>query len=108
MKKVILILLIALLPSLSFASFTVKLENNLDKTMFYYLYWLDHPYGWREPANMAGGELPALESRLLGGSFQPGNYRIVWRDRNHWKKEMLFHIRKEVTLITIQPEKIEF
>jgi hypothetical protein len=108
MKKIILTLLIALLPSLAFAGFTVKLENNFDRTMFYYLYWLDHPNGWRTPANMAGGELPAMESRLLGTSFQPGRYRIVWRDRSQWKKEMLILIKQEVTLITIQPEKIEF
>jgi hypothetical protein len=106
MKKIILILLIALLPSLSFASFTVRLENNLDRTLFYFIDWLDHPYGWRTPANMAGGELAALENRHLGGSFQPGRYRITWRDRNQWKKEMLIHVKKNVTLLTIQPERV--
>ena len=66
--------------------------------MFYFIDWLDHPYDWRTPAPMAGGELPALESRRLGGSFQPGRYRIVWRDRNPGKKEMLIHIKKYVCI----------
>jgi hypothetical protein len=108
MKKIILIVLIGLLPSLAFASFSVNLENNLDRTMFYFLYWMDHPYGWRTPAHMAGGELGALETRRLGGSFEPGRYRIVWRDRGQWKKEMLIYIRKDVTLITVHPDKVEF
>ena len=108
MKTIILTLLIVLLPSLSFASFTVRLENNQDRKLFYFFDWIDHPFGWRTPANMAGGELDAMESRDLGSSFQPGRYRITWRDRNQWKKEMLIHVKKNVNLITIHPEKVEF
>ena len=108
MKKIIWILLIALLPSMSYASFSVRLENRMDRTMYYFIDWIDHPFGWRTPANMAGGELGAMESRQLGNSFQPGRYRIIWRDRNQWKKEMLIHVKKDVTLVTILPEKVEF
>lgn len=108
MKKMILMLLVVLLPSVSCASFTVRLENKMDRKMYYFLDWLDHPYGWRTPANMAGGELEALESRHLDTSFLPGRYRIIWRDRNQWKKEMLIHVKKDVTLITIHPEKVIF
>ena len=39
MKKIIVVLAIVLLPSLSWASFTVRLENNFDRKM---LYFLDH------------------------------------------------------------------
>ena len=108
MKKIILILAVVLLPSLALANFTVRLENNFDRKMFYFLYWIDHPYGWRAPANMAGGELQAMEKTHLGGNFQHGKYRIVWKDKDQWKNEMLMHIKKDVTLITVRPEKVEF
>ena len=108
MKKITWILLIVLLPSLCYASFTVRLENKMDRTIYYFIDWLDHPYGWRTPANMAGGELAALESRHLDTSFLPGRYRIIWRDRDQWKKEMLIHVNKDVTLVTIHPDKVEF
>jgi len=108
MKKIIVVLAIVLLPSLSWASFTVRLENNFDRKMLYFLYWIDHPYGWRTPANMAGGELEASESTRLGASFMPGKYRIVWKDKDQWRNEMLIYIKKDVTLITIRPEKVEF
>ena len=108
MKKLLVILAIVLIPSLALASFTVRLENNFDRKMFYFLYWIDHPYGWRAPAHMAGGELEASESTRLGASFKPGKYRIVWKDKDQWKNEMLMHIKEDVTLITVRPEKIEF
>ena len=100
--------LVALLPSLSFASFTVKLENNLDRTMFYFIDWLDHPYGWRTPANIAGGELEASQSTQLGAKYESGKYRVIWKDKDQWQNEMLINIKKDVTAITIRPEKIKF
>ena len=103
-----MVLAIVLLPSLCLASFAVDLENNFDRKMFYFLYWIDHPYDWRAPVNMAGGELEASERTRLGGNFQEGKYRIVWKDRGQWKNEMLIHIQKDVTLITVRPEKVEF
>jgi hypothetical protein len=116
-----MILAIVLLPSLALASFTVRLENNFDRKMLYFFYWIDHPYkmlyffywidhpyGWRAPANMAGGELEASETTRLGGNFQQGKYRIVWKDKDQWKNEMLIHIKKDVTRITVRPEKVEF
>ena len=99
---------IFLMPSFSFASFTVQLENTFDRKMYYFLYWIDHPYGWATPANMAGGELDAAEKTRLNGSFQKGKYRIVWKDRDQWKNEMLIYINKDVTLITVKPEKVEY
>ena len=108
MKKLIVILTIVLLPSLSFASFTVRLENNFDRKMFYFLYWIDHPYGWRTPANIAGGELAASESTQLGVKYESGKYRVIWKDKDQWQNEMLISVKKDVTAITIRPEKIEF
>jgi hypothetical protein len=108
MKKLIVILTIVLLPSLSFASFTVRLENNFERKMYYFLYWIDHPYGWRTPANMAGGELEASESTQLGANYESGKYRVIWKDKDQWQNEMLISVKKDVTAIIIRPEKIEF
>ena len=107
-RKLIMILAIVLFPTIALASFTVRLENNFDRKMLYFFYWIDHPYGWLSPANMAGGELEASETTHLGGSFRQGKYRIVWKDKDQWKNEMLIHIKKDVTLITVRPEKVEF
>jgi hypothetical protein len=106
--KWVMVLAMVLLPSFAYAGFTVRLENNFDRKMLYFIYWIDHPYGWRAPANMAGGELEAAETTQLGGSFQQGKYRIVWKDKVRWKNEMLIHIKKDVTRITVRPEKVEF
>ncbi len=96
------------MPTLSFANFAVQLENTFDRKMYYFLYWIDHPYGWAAPANMAGGELDAAEKTCLDGSFQQGKYRIVWKDKDQWKNEMLIYINADVTLITVKPEKVEY
>ena len=107
-RKLIMIAAMVLLPSLTLASFSVRLENNFDRKMLYFFYWIDHPYGWRAPANMAGGELEASETTHLGANFQQGKYRIVWKDKDQWKNEMLIHVKKDVTQITVRPEKVEF
>lgn len=107
-KKMIIMMAIVLMPSLAAASFAVQLENTFDRKLYYFIYWIDHPYGWRAPANMAGGELDAAEKTRLDASFQQGKYRIVWKDKDQWKNEMLMHINKNVTLITVRPEKVEY
>ncbi len=108
MKKFLIILLILLLPSLSLANFSVRFENTFDKKMFYFFYWVDHPFGWPAPANMAGGELEASEVLHLDSSYKQGNYRVVWRDKGTWKNEMSIKVEPDVTSIIISPEKIEF
>ena len=97
-----------LVPSLSFASFAVELENTFDRKLYYFIYWIDHPYGWGAPANMAGGELNAAEKTRLDVNFQQGKYRIVWKDKDQWRNEMLMYINKDVTLITVNPEKVAY
>ena len=97
-----------LVPSLALASFAIELENTFDRKLYYYIYWIDHPYGWGAPANMAGGELNAAEKARLDGNFQQGKYRIVWKDKDRWRNEMLMYINKDVTLITVNPEKVQY
>ena len=107
-KIVIITVAFVLMPILALANFAVQLENTFDRKLYYYIYWIDHPYGWRAPANMAGGELNAAEKTRIDGSFQQGKYRIVWKDKGQWRNEMLMVIKKDVTLITVRPEKAKY
>jgi hypothetical protein len=105
MKKLLIILTIVLLPSLAFASFSIKFENTFNKKMIYLLYWIDHPYKWPRPFNMAGGELQAFESRDLTFNYKAGKYYVIWRDESKWRHKMLIDIEEDVNLITITPKK---
>ena len=108
MKKLILILVIVLLPALAFAGFSIKFENTFNKKVFYFLYWIDHPYNWPAPANMAGGELEALETVKLDVHYQNGKYRVIWRDEAEWQNQMTFSFNKDTGQITVNPEKVKF
>ena len=108
MKKLILILAIVLLPALAFAGFSIEFENTFNKKVFYFLYWIDHPYNWPAPANMAGGELEALETVKLDVQYQNGKYRVIWRDEAEWQNQMTFSFKKDTGQITVNPEKVKF
>lgn len=108
MKKLILILAIVLLPALAFAGFSIKFENTFNKKVFYFLYWIDHPYNWPAPANMAGGELEALETVKLDSQYQNGRYHVIWRDEAEWQNQMTFSFKKDTGQITVNPEKVKF
>ena len=103
MKKLLIILAIILLPSMALANFSVTFENTFDKKMYYILFWVDHPFDWPTPANLAGGELGAFKSHDLRSSYKHGKYFVVWQDGGEWLNEMLIVIEKDVTEITITP-----
>ena len=108
MKKIILIMVIVLLPSITFANSFIKLENTFDKKMYYMLYWIDHPYSWKGPANMAGGELNALESVQIPVNYENGKYYVTWRDDGEWRNKLRFNIAADLNQITVHPEKIVY
>ncbi|UCE50942.1 MAG: hypothetical protein JSV31_16900 [Desulfobacterales bacterium] len=108
MKKFVIILVIVLLPSIALADFSIKFENTFNKKVFYFLYWIDHPYNWPAPANMAGGELEALEAVTIGVRYQNGKYRVMWRDEAEWQNHMMFNFKKDTGQITVSPEKVVF
>jgi hypothetical protein len=103
MKKFLIIFIIVLLPAVAFANFSIRFENTSEEKMIYSLFWLDHPFNSLRPANMAAGELKALESRSLSNRYINGQYFIVWRDDNEIKHEMLIYIQDDVTQITVTP-----
>ncbi len=108
MQKIVLIMVIVLVPCLAFANFYIKLENTFDKKMYYMLYWIDHPYSWNGPANMAGGELSALESVEIPINYENGKYYVIWRDGGEWRNKLPFNIVTDFNQITVNPEKIAF
>ena len=103
MKKIIIILVIVLLPAVAFASFSIKFENTSSEKMIYSLFWVDHPFKSLRPANLAAGELKALESRRLTYHYNSGQYYVVWRDDNEVRHEMSIYIQDDVTHITVTP-----
>ena len=103
MKKILFILIIVLLPAVALANFSIKFENTSSEKMIYSLFWIDHPFKSLRPANMAAGELKALESRKLTYQYKSGQYYIVWRDDNEVRHEMSIYIQDDVTHITVTP-----
>ena len=108
MKKTVIVLMIILVPSIALANFSIKLENTFDKKMFYLLYWIDHPYSWGGPANMAGGEIEGLASVDISVNYDSGQYFIIWRDAGQWKNKVQFNVESGTRHITINPEKANF
>ena len=108
MKKAVIILMIFLMPSIALANFSIKLENTFDKKMFYLLYWIDHPYSWRGPANMAGGEIEGLATIDIPVHYDSGQYYVIWRDAGQWKNKVRFDVESGVSNITISPQKVDY
>ncbi len=103
MKKFLIIFIIVVLPAVAFANFSIRFENTSDEKMIYSFFWIDHPFNTLRPANLAAGELEALESRRLSYHYNSGQYYIVWRDDSEVRYEMLIHIQDDVTHITVTP-----
>ena len=103
MKKFLILFSIVLLPAFAFANFSIKFENTSNEKMIYSLFWIDHPFNSLRPANMAAGELSALESRSLSNHYINGQYYVIWRDASDIKHEMLIYIQDGVTQITVTP-----
>ena len=103
MKKFLIIAGIVLLPAVALANFSIKFENTYSEKMIYSLFWIDHPFKSFRPANMAAGELKALESRKLTYQYISGRYVVVWRDDNKVRHEMSIYIQDDVTHITVTP-----
>lgn len=103
MKKFLIICIIVLLPAVAFANFSIKFDNTSNEKLIYSLFWIDHPFNSMRPANLAAGELKALESRRLSYHYNSGQYYVVWRDDSEVRHEMLIHIQDDVTHITVTP-----
>lgn len=103
MKKLVITLLMLLLPALASAAFHVEIKNNLEKKMYYGMYWIDHNY--KEivgPVNIAGGELEAGQSSASDFNFPAGKYIILWRvAENDDCIKIPFIVNPETTKVTL-------
>jgi hypothetical protein len=108
MKKPLIILVILLMPALVSANFGIKFENTRSQKMIYIFYWLDHPFESMHPANMAAGELGALQSRDLSNRYVNGKYYVIWRDSDESIHEMMMDIKEGITQITVTPDNWSF
>ena len=105
MKKILAIIAIILMPAIAFANFSIQLDNNTAKKMFYLLYWVDHTYDWPHPFNLAGGELKASETIALKSSYQHGKYFVVWRDKGDWQNKVMMNVNNDVKSVVVTPVK---
>ncbi len=105
MKKLIVILAIVLLPSITLASFSLKLDNTTGKKMVYMLYWIDHHYDWPHPLNVAGGELQAREAVDLKQNLQTGKYYVIWSDNGDWQNKVVMNVEDAVKSVIVTPIK---
>ena len=103
MKKLIIVLALILLPSFSFANFSIQFENTTHKKMVYMLYWVDHNYGSPYPFNLAGGELEALQSVDLNQGYQNGQYYVIWYGEGNWQNTIKMNIEEGVTSVKVTP-----
>ena len=105
MKKILVIIAIILMPALAFANFSIQLDNNTGKKMFYALYWIDHTYDWPHPFNLAGGELKASETIDLKSTYRNGKYYVVWSDKGDWQNKVLMNVNNDVKSVIVTPIK---
>lgn len=110
MKKLLIAttLVALLVPAMASANFGIKFENTSNQKMVYIFYWLDHPFDSMQPANMAAGELDALQSRDLSNKYVNGKYYVIWRDRDDSMHEMMLDIEEGITQITVTPKDWSF
>jgi len=105
MKKILVIIAIILIPTIAFANFSIQLDNNTDKKMFYLLYWVDHTYDWPHPFNLAGGELKSSESIDLRSDYRNGKYFVVWSDNGDWQNKVMLNVNDNVKSVIVTPIK---
>jgi hypothetical protein len=105
MKKIIAIIAIILMPAIAFANFSIQLDNNTGKKMFYLLYWIDHTYDWPYPFNLAGGELKASETIDLKSSYLTGKYFVIWSDDGDWQNKVIMNVNDDVKAVIVTPIK---
>jgi len=103
MKKILVIIAIILIPVIAFANFSIQLDNNTGKKMFYLLYWVDHTYDWPQPFNLAGGELMASESIDLRSNYRNGKYFVVWSDNGDWQNKVMLNVNDDVKSVIVTP-----
>lgn len=105
MKKILVMIALILMPAIAFAHFSIQLDNNTGKKMFYLLYWVDHTYDWPHPFNLAGGELQASESIDLRSDYQNGKYFVVWSDNGEWQNKVMLNVNDDVKSVIVTPIK---
>ena len=105
MKKLIFALILILVPTISFATFSIQFDNTSGKKLTYLLYWIDHTYDWPLPFNLAGGELKASESVDLNVPLQKGQYYVIWSDNGDWQNRVEMNVKNDIKSVTVTPIK---
>ena len=98
MKQIIIFLLCL--------GFFVTFQNNTDKKMYYWLWWVSHPYDHVLPVNMAGGEIEAGESHILISEYKSGIYGVEWETATKDFTTMQFITTDKNKKVTLTPQEV--
>ena len=72
-------------------TFRVTFDNTTDQKVEYLFYWIDHPYEYALPINLAGGELDAGETTTLGYDYLCGEYYVKWSVGDETRRHAFSH-----------------
>jgi hypothetical protein len=86
-------------------AFTFKLGNNLDTTVVCSLYKRGTPNRFTDrpgPHIRYAGEIAPHKSITLSGTYTPGEYLVLWTDKDHeWDSTAEFEIPQDVSNATV-------
>ena len=112
MKKVsvaaIMVMCIFLFLGNAFA-LTIEFKNDTEEQYIYNFYWIDNPYSYGKMP-MAGGELNSEQSNTIKVEYSPGEYYIIWFQRNSGSDDMIiipFSIEATIGKIILSPKGIQ-
>lgn len=85
--------------------FFFTVHNNSSETQNCFLYWINHPFGFKSPANVHGGEYDPDEELTLYMEYHPGRYEVIWTiPRGEIKTAYGFIVGETVKRVFVTPE----
>lgn len=100
----VLTLCVGVLPACADCTFTVQFENSLSEKVFYTLDWVDHPFEYPKPFNLAGGELHPGQSWRLKTPILCGEYLVKWMCKDLYVERGFVHKKHHDPVRVLTPD----
>ena len=81
MRKLLLVLIVLSIWATASANeckWNAAFHNTTNAPVVYVFYWIDHPYDYAGPVNLAGGELEKNGANILECDYTCGEYYVTW------------------------------
>ena len=82
-------------------TFRAAFHNNTDQKVTYNFKWIDHPYEYVLPVDLAGGELAPDQTHALQYDYLCGEYYVKWS--NGYKYAFSSKLFKDQTAV-LEPQ----